>query len=116
MFKNKYLKQLQDVQAKIKECKKSIEVLDTPPVPDFKIGDDLYRWLGALFYGNINPVYTLYEKELDVADMPTLEYLNKLGTYFINVSDYYSQKKQYEAELRPLQAEEKRIKKTLGIE
>lgn len=116
MFKNKYLKQLQDVQAKIKECNKHIEALDNPPVPDFKIGNDLYYWLGALFCGNISPIYMLYGKECNSLDTPTLEYLHKLGTYFINVSDYCSKKKQYEAKLRQLQAEEKRIKKILGIE
>lgn len=115
MFKTKYLKQLQDVQARITKCKALIAEL-SPPQPDsFDISKSLYHWLSSLFYRYDQGVDLLYDAKYIEYDGPACDYLHKLGEYFMNTADYYNAKMKYDAELISLQQEEYRLKQKLGI-
>lgn len=116
MFKNKHLKQLQEIQAQIKNCKASIAKLD-PPVPNSSnMGYDLYHWLSALFFQNKPDVYQLYQREFTGFNDAKSDYLRELGKYFMNIADYYQEMKRYETELAQLQIKERSLKDKLGIE
>ena len=112
MFKNKYLKQLKDVQAHIKNCKMSIAALD-PPEPLFiTVECNVRNFIDALTY-RLHPdpqkLFRRFEDE-------TYDYLHQLGEYFINIADYEKKKKQYNKELERLQIEEGCLKRKLGID
>lgn len=116
MFKNKYLKQLQDVQTRIKDCKASLTNLN-PPTPDsFNLGYDLYCWLGALLHGCKPNIDELFQMEFTEYEDAQCDYLHKLGEYFMNISDYYKSKKEYEIEFARLLKEEHLLKEKLGID
>lgn len=113
MFKNKYLKQLQNIQAQIKNCKTSLLALSPPITPSYDIGSDLYHWLGMLCYA-VKPDITLLDS-LDFDDSYS-DCLHKLGEYFINITNYRNTKLEYDKEIAQLQKEERRLKDKLGIE
>lgn len=114
MFKNKYLKQLQDVQAQIKNCKASIAKLN-PPEPDSrKIENEILRWLERLMYGCRPDLAQLFSFSGFKGE--TCDYLRELGEYFINIADYYLEMKRYETELAQLQIKERSLKEKLGID
>lgn len=116
MFKNKYLKQLQDIQAQIRNCKASIEKL-TPPAPcTFKIGHHLVYWIEAIFLDRKPNISELCQNEFRGRENETYDYLHELGEYFINIADYEKKKKQYDKELQQLQIEEGCLKRKLGID
>lgn len=116
MFKNKYLKQLKDVQARIKDCKSSIAKLNPPAPCTFKIGHHLVCWLEALFLDLKPNISELCQKEFRGRENETYDYLHELGEYFINISDYYKQQKRYSIEIEQLLREERDIKTKLGID
>jgi hypothetical protein len=112
MFKNKYLKQLQDVQARIKNCKASIAKLDPPKPGMRKIESNVYYYLEALvrgWYPNIEMIHPQYTDD-------TYDYLYQLGEYLMNIADYEIKQNQYNQELGQLQIEEGCLKRKLGID
>lgn len=116
MFKNKYLKQLQNIQAQIKKCKASIAELN-PPQPDSReISRNLYHWLSSLFYKNDLGAELLYDEKYIKFDGPACDYLHKLGEYFMNTADYYNARMKYDAELNSLRQKECLLKEKLGID
>ena len=116
MFKNKYLKQLQDVQARIKKCKASLTEL-VPPVRDnWSISRDLYSWLGSVFYADKPEMKLLYDSRFPGFTNDSCAYLRKVGEYLVNMADCQDGILKYKAELEQLQAEERRLKEKLGIE
>ena len=118
MFNRQYklLKQLQDVQLKIRQCKASIASLN-PPAPDsMKLEANMLRWLQSLACDQKPRVEELLQMRFTGFEDATCDYLRKLGDYFINVAEYYNQTKQYNSEWRKLQEEERRLKEKLGID
>lgn len=116
MFKNKYLKQLQDVQARIKNCTATITVLN-PPEPDtVKIEMNVIDWLNSLISGIRPNVDPLCEYSFRGFRPGTTDYLEKLGNYLINVAKYEKEKEFYKKELMQLQNEERLLKEKLGID
>ena len=116
MFNNKYLKQLQDIQAQIRTCTANINN-SKPPAPDsIKIEADMLRWLQSLVYGNDPFVEDLVQSYCLRFKDETLDYLHKLGEYFINISDCCKAEQKYKAELMQLQKEERHLKEKLGID
>lgn len=114
MFKNKHLKQLQDVQARIKNCKAFIANLKPPSPITLKTGKDVECWFKALFHQHdpaFRELFECYTLKSEVID-----YLQTLGEYLINAADYYQKEIEYKAELEQLQKEERGIKSKLGIE
>jgi hypothetical protein len=115
MFKNKYLKQLQDVQARIKNCKELINKL-SPPEPDsFRVGCDIYSWLCAMLHTDEPQVASFYDVFFTGFDDSNCDYMRKLGEYLINFADYEKKKKEYTMEFERLHREERRLKEKLGI-
>lgn len=116
MFKNKYLKRLKDVQDSIRNCKANIAA-SKPPFPcTCKVEADMLRWLQMLTYGNDPHIDDLVKSCGFEFKDETLDYLHKLGEYFINVADCSKAEKKYEAELIHLQAAERLLKEKLGID
>lgn len=112
MFKNKYLKQLKDVQARIKNCKAAIAELE-PPIPfTTQIGHNIRGYIDSLTL-KLHPDIRLAFRNWDDE---TYDYLYKLGEYFMNVADYEKKQKQYNQELGQFQAEENHLKRKLGID
>lgn len=117
MFKKIYLKQLQDVQARIRECKTRIKELDPPEPKNFKIGSNVRQWINSLTNRTKPSVDLLYKCCLDYEEeVATNDYLRQLGEYFINIADYNSKKDKYQLELALLSREEIDLKEKLGIE
>jgi prefoldin subunit 5 len=116
VFKNKYLKQLQGVQAQIKNCKASIAKLNPPKPDSHKIENEILCLLEKLMYGCHTDLAQLFEVRFSRLKGETCDYLRELGEYFINIADYDQEMKRYETELAQLQKEERRLKEKLGIE
>ena len=115
MFKRKYLKQLQDVQGRIKTCRASI-AQSKPPAPDsMAISKEVARWLKMLFLQADPSVSSLIESVGYGFDGNTLDYMSKLGEYFSNFADYCRNEQKYKSELEQLQKEERTLKDKLGI-
>lgn len=112
MFKNKYLKQLQDVRAQIKNLKDSIDALNPPEPNSIKVGNNIRVFVDALTY-RLHPDI---QKVFRDCDNETYDYLYKIGEYFMNVAEYEKKQKQYNKELEQLQAEENHLKRKLGID
>lgn len=112
----KLLKQLQDVQAKIKSCKATLAEAQPPAPSSFKIQKDMVGWLTSLAYDYHPTVDTLLSCKTDRFDCVTLDYLHELGEYFINIAQYQKEHHQYKKELMTLQNEERLLKEKLGIE
>lgn len=114
MFENKYLKQLQDVQVQIKGCKATIAELK-PPSPDtLRIGMDIKGWLDALFRQHEPAIQDLIGGRK--LNKESLDYLHKLGEYFIKVADYARAEQKCRTELELLRSREKSLKEKLGID
>ena len=112
MFKNKYLTQLRDVQAQIKNLKDSIDALNPPEPNSIKVGNNIRVFVDALTYKlhpDIQKIFRGYDNE-------TYDYLYKLGEYFMNVADCEKKRKRYNEELKQLRIEECNLKVKLGIE
>lgn len=115
MFKNKYLKQLQEVQARIMECQASIEKLNLPQRNKTIKAGKLYDFFNALTLG-VNPDVNWLlrdDNNGEIADF--CKYLHELGEYLINLTDYIDAKKRYEEELIQLRKAESYLKDKLGI-
>ena len=115
MFKNKYLKQLRDVQMQIKDCKDSIAKLAPPAPGSFKMGHHLSYWFEALFYGANPNVSELFRMQFKGFENETCAYLRSLGEYFVNIADYHKNQRIYTIELERLLKEERCLKEKLGI-
>ena len=114
MFKQKYLKQLQDVQTLIKGCKATRANLKPPSPPKFSIGKEIDGWFHALFRQYDPAMKDLIES--CILKDESIYYLRKLGEYFVNVAFYYEEETKYKEELERLQDEERRLKDKLGID
>lgn len=119
MFKKRFLKELQDVQGRIRECKARIKELDPPNPKTPKIGYLTYQWIQALTNDTKPTVDDLcktinYPIEMDPMDM--YDYLHQIGEFFINIADYNTKQEEYRRELKLLWQEETELKKLLGIE
>ena len=116
MFKRKYLKRLQDVQARIRTCKAYIAE-SSPPKPDsLEISINMHRWLNTLSNCMRPSVDQLLPMEYLNAEADTYKYIHQVGEFFINISDYYQEQKKYTEELRQLQIEERLLKEKLNID
>lgn len=113
MFENKYIKQLQDVQAQIRNCKATMAELKPPSPTTFKISKEVRGWFEALFYQQDPMVEDLIDNYK--LQNESLDYLHKLGEYFVNVADYQTSKRKYKIELEKLQIKERCLKDKLGI-
>lgn len=116
MFKNKYLKQLQDIQAQIKNCKANLAELKMPE-PSFYIKTGhLYEFFCQLSVG-ITPNVHAFLTTMHNEDAERFcKYLDSLGEYFLNISDYYAKEEVYQSELSKLKSKERNLKEKLGIE
>lgn len=111
MFKNRDLKQLRKVQLAIRLHKADMEKLNSPKMDSFGSKIKLYDVLRPLFYGrSLSP-----DEFLELND-ESLEYLQQIGRYLMNIADYVDTKKVYDKELKRLLKEERRLKEKLGIE
>ena len=112
---NKLLEQLRIVQGRITFCQAVLASLK-PPTPDScEIAKDMRHWLEALFYQYDPSVSSLIESVGNRFRGNTLDYMNKLGEYFINFANYHRDKIKYDEELEQLQKEERLLKEKLGI-
>ena len=116
MNNKKALKRLQDVQAKIRSCYSVLEKSE-PPVPaSLNTQIELRKLLSYLFYGYAPSVEHFVHYKSNGSNDESIDYVNQLGHYLVNVAFYYKEKKRYEAELRELKREEIKLKEKLGIE
>lgn len=116
MFKTKYLKQLQNVQSSIKNCKASLTQLNPPQPDSHQMSKNMYQWLSELFWRNNPDTSLLFEPGFAVLEDDACDYLHKLGEYFINSADYYKNMRRFKEELSRLQKEERLLKDKLGID
>lgn len=115
MFQNKYLKQLQEVQAQIINCNENIEKLY---VPTFSSNIE-YKNISYLFdhlrYGGNNMDVDRFLGGVSGDKEVIYNYLRELGEYFINIVDYQNANERYHEELRQLREKECQLKNKLGI-
>lgn len=116
MFKNKYLKQLQEIQAQIKTCTANINNLKPPAPSSVAVERDMLGWLDAIVYGHDPSIGSILENNRRSSRDDTLDYMRKLGEYLINTADYCKADRTYKAELAWLRTEERRLKDKLGID
>ena len=116
MFKNKYLKQLQEVQAKIRSCKANLSSLKLPSPDSLDVTKEMKRWFELLFYQHDPAMSSLIDSLGDNFTGNTLDYMKQLGEFFVNTAEYYKAEQRYKAELTQLQTEECRLKNKLGID
>lgn len=115
MFKNKHLKQLQEVQTKIRQCEEEIKQLN-PPVPDEYCVEFNARYLlQAILSGDERHMKLYQETKYLKYEEETYEYIHKLGQYLIDIAAHRQKKREYEDELKQLKHEESRMKAQLGI-
>jgi hypothetical protein len=119
MFKKRFLKELQDVQYRIRECKAQIKELDPPQPKTLQIGYLTYQWIQALTNNSKPTVDDLcktrsYSIEINPIDIH--DYLRQIGEFFINVADYHTAQEEYQRELKLLLKKEVELKELLGIE
>lgn len=116
MFKTqKYLKQLRDVQSRIKNCKEQLASLKMP-APSYKIGHELCDWFDYVACGGTTDLGVFERIVTRKLKVETVAYLEQLGNYFINIVEYERSNSIYNDELRQLQREECRLKDKLKIE
>lgn len=111
MFKNKYLKQLRDVQTHIRDCKAVIANLDAPEPRSIAIGSATRKYIDSLTLGLKPNISKFFMGENEV-----YEYLRQLGEYFINIATYEETIKIYTEKLQQLQEKERSLKEKLGID
>ena len=114
MFKNKYLTQLQVVQAQIKNCNASIAKLRAPTT-NYPMAHQLSSHLAAIMNGSENIESVMQSTHL-AKNQDAFDYLEELGNYFINIAKYQKEKYLYEEELKNLKCRERELKEILGIE
>lgn len=116
MFKNKYLKQLQEVQVQIRTCKASLSNLKPPSPDSLNITKEMKHWFELLFYQHDPSMSSLIGSLGNNFTGNTLDYMKKLGEFFVNTAEYYKAEEKYKAELMQLQKEEHHLKEKLGID
>ena len=118
MFKRdkKTLKQLRDVQTQIKNCKSSIEALKTPTPGSMKVESQMWRWLETLALGYRLEVDELFMNRSTNINNDTLDYIHKLGEYFVNIAEWQKSSRKLHGELECLQVKERALKNQLGID
>lgn len=109
MFKNKYLKQLQEVQAQIRSCTSNIAKVKMPTV-NHHTAKGIMEHLQLAMEGAIGSDVFLKRNYY------ALSYLEELGNYFISIAKYERERQVYEEELNQLCKEERRLKEMLGID
>lgn len=111
MFNNKYLKQLRTTQALIKHCKESIEKLKSPQLNSPKDIVKVYEVLKPMLVGNSLSIGEF----LELSDT-SIEYIQQVGRFLLNITDYANTIQMYKAMIAQLQKEERDLKAKLGIE
>ena len=117
MFKHKDLKQLQEVQAQIKNLTANISNLK-PPIPcSYWAKQSVCSWLIALVTGNDSDIRELTSSRRfwEPENEDPFDYLSKLGQYFIDISRHYKDTEKYKKELEQLKIKERKLKDKLGI-
>ena len=109
MTSNNLLKKLQDVQCKIRQCKEVLKGYKAPTVK-FRMGKDMAFTLGMLMNRDIDIDSFVHANNLD------FDYLEELGTYFVNVAKYQKDTEKYQEEICQLKNMERKIKDDLGID
>ena len=116
MFKNKYLKQLQEVQALIKTNKANLaklEMLELEYDVPHSMPDAFFN---ALCCGQSVDIRSVSRYQWKEKKEKFYKYLHDLGEYLINFTDYCAEEEMYNAELIKLQEKERSLKAKLGIE
>lgn len=119
MFKKRFLKELQDVQARIRECKALIKELDPPDPKTPQIGYYTRQWIETLTNGakpSVDNLCDTINYSIEMNPMDIYDYLHQIGEFFINVADYNIKQEKYRRELKLLSQEEAELKQLLGIE
>ena len=106
---NNLLKKLQDVQCKIRQCKDVINGYKAPKTKRI-VAKDMAFALNMLMQGDIDIECFVNYNKLD------FDYLEELGTYFVNVAKYQKDTEKYQEEIRQLKNMERKIKDDLGID
>lgn len=114
--KKKTLKQLQDVQAQIKNCKSSIEALKPPTPESMKVKSQMWHWLETLALGHRLEVDEVFMGRSANLNNDTLDYIHKLGEYFVNIAEWQKSSRKLHGELECLQVKERALKNQLGID
>ena len=114
MFTKKYLKQLQGVQLKIKNCKESISKLSAP-TPSGRVQGKLYCVFEQLAYTSNLDINYLVQSIGGNSKEELYQYLREIGNYLVDIADSHKLLKQYEDELAQLRDEEHKLKSKLGI-
>ena len=114
MFKNKYLTQLQIIQAQIKNCKASIAKLKAPTT-SYPLAHQLSAYLMRIMDGTADVEKVMQSTHLS-KNKDAFNYLEELGTYFVNIAKYKKEQQLYEEELNSLKRRERELKEILGIE
>lgn len=115
MFANKHLKQLKDVQDRIKSCKSSLAKLKPPQPSSIVFDGNMYHFFDQLSAGIVPDIDFLTKHTYNGKEHEMRECLRELGKYFIHIDTYVQSKRQYDAELKSLQQEEHLLKNKLGI-
>lgn len=106
---NNLLKKLQDVQYKIRQCNEILKE-HKAPTTKFRMAKDMSLTLGMLMNGEIDINSFVQANHLD------FDYLEELGTYFVNVAKYQKDTEKYQEEICQLKNMERKIKDDLGID
>jgi hypothetical protein len=115
MFKNKLLKQLQEVQAKIRKCEEAINQLNMPVPVESCVQFNSYSLLHAIISGDSRDMDKYQLTKSRKYEDETYEYLQKLGQYLIDIVAHRQQQFELNDELKQLKHEEKYLKTQLGI-
>jgi hypothetical protein len=110
------LKQLKNIQSQIKSCKETIALLEPPAPESLNDQKNMICWLRELSQGN-NPTVERASDGLILAHQYySLDYLTKLGNYFINIAKYEKEKYVCSALLKQFLEQERYLKNQLGID
>lgn len=112
MFKNKYLKELKDVQEKMRINSANIKALKYPIPDSAKIQLDLFKLLRHSACG-IQPDIEALSRDLECE---TFDYFRQLGQYLIDICGYRDAARKCNTELLELQIKERNLKAKLGID
>ena len=106
---NKLLKQLQDVQLKIRQHNEMLKGHKVPTTK-FRMSKDMAETLEMLMNGEIDINAFVQYNKVD------FNYLEELGTYFVNIAKYQEDTEKYQEELHQLKVYERNLKNALGID
>ena len=109
MFKRKYLKQLHDVQTRIRNCTATLAKLKMP-TNRYNEAKEITKALQLAMGWFVD--FDMFLKRNNYE----LNYLEELGNYFINISKYSREKFACNSELYQLREEERCLKEKLGID